>query len=140
MPYHRLKIRTIDYGYGTYFSGNELRNVKVIQSLDPLSAELQINTVDFTLDSKSSVEYSFQQRQPLEVYFNGELISFAYVKNANRKSAKLWEIQSDDYIGIMDSIPFTGGIYKGKNAVELMNEISAAAKIKFAIAKLVVCW
>lgn len=133
MPYHRLKIRTIDYGYGTYFSGNELRNVKVIQSLDPISSELQINTVDFTLDSKSSVEYSFQQRQPLEVYFNDDLISYAYVKNANRKSAKLWDIQSDDFIGIMDSIPFIGGMYKDKNAVELINEISTAAKINFSI-------
>ena len=37
LPYNRLKLRSIDYGYGTYFYGDELRNVKLIQEIDPIS-------------------------------------------------------------------------------------------------------
>ena len=70
MPKNRLKLRVIDYGYGTFFYGDELRGVKLIQEIDPISTKISINTADFTLDSRSDMEYSFQAKQPLSVYFN----------------------------------------------------------------------
>ena len=36
MPKNRLKLRVIDYGYGTFFYGDELRGVKLIQEIDPI--------------------------------------------------------------------------------------------------------
>ena len=92
MPKNRLKLRVIDYGYGTIFYGGELRNTKIIQEIDPISTQISINTADFTLDSKTNIEYSFQQRQPLSVYFNGELKATTFVKSAKRKARFLWEI------------------------------------------------
>ena len=133
MPYNRLKLRVIDYGYGTFFYGNELRNVKLIQEIDPISTEISINTVDFTLDSKSDIIYSFQTKQPLNVYFNGELKATSFVKTAKRKAKRLWDITSEDYIGLMDSITFFGGIYDNKNATELLQEIFSVAKIPYYI-------
>jgi hypothetical protein len=133
MPKNRLKLRVIDYGYGTFFYGNELRNVKLIQEIDPISTEISINTVDFTLDSKSDIIYSFQTKQPLNVYFNGELKATSFVKTAKRKAKRLWDITSEDYIGLMDSITFFGGIYDNKNATELLQEIFSVAKIPYYI-------
>ena len=134
MPKNRLKLRVIDYGYGTFFYGDELRNVKLIQELNPTSAEISINTADFTLDSKSSdTEYSFQTKQPVSVYFNGELKATTFVKKSTRKAKRLWSIQSEDYIGLMDSIPYYGGIYNNKNAVELLNDIFTVAKVPHSI-------
>lgn len=133
MPKNRLKLRAIDYGYGTYFYGNELRNVKLIQEIDPISSEISINTCDFTLDSKTDMEYSFQAKQPLSVYFNGELKATTFVKTSKRKSKQLWTVESEDYIGLLDSIPFPGGIYIAKNAVELLEEIFAIAKVPYNI-------
>lgn len=133
MPYNRLKLRVIDYGYGTYFYGDELRNVKCIQEICPISTEISINTCDFTLDSKSDIVYSFQAKQPLSVYFNDNLIATTFVKSAKRKAEKLWEVQSEDYISLLDNISFVGGMYTDKNAVELLTEIFTAAKVPYDI-------
>ena len=133
MPKNRLKLRVIDYGYGTFFYGDELRNVKLIQEIDPISTQISINTADFTLDSKTDMEYSFQAKQPLSVYFNGELKATTFVKKSNRKAKRLWSIQSEDYIGLLDSIPYYGGIYTNKNAVELLTDIFTVAKVPYSI-------
>jgi hypothetical protein len=133
MPKNRLKLRAIDYGYGTFFYGDELRGVKLIQEIDPISTQISINTADFTLDSKSDMEYSFQAKQPLSVYFNGELKATTFVKKSTRKAKRLWNIQSEDYIGLLDSIPYYGGIYTNKNAVELLTDIFTVAKVPYSI-------
>lgn len=133
MPKNYLKLRVIDYGYGTVFYGKELRNVKLIQELDPISTQISINTADFTIDSKSNIEYSFQAKQPLSVFFNGELKATTFVKSSKRKSKFLWEIQSEDYIGLLDSIPFYGDIYENENAVEIIDSIFKKAKVPYSI-------
>ena len=133
MPKNRLKLRVIDYGYGTFFYGDELRGVKLIQEIDPISTQISINTADFTLDSRSDMEYSFQQKQPLSVYFNGQLKATTFVKKSTRKAKRLWSIQSEDYIGLLDSIPYYGGIYTNKNAVELLTDIFTVAKVPYNI-------
>ena len=133
MPKNRLKLRVIDYGYGTFFYGDELRGVKLIQEIDPISTQISINTADFTLDSKTDMEYSFQAKQPLSVYFNGQLKATTFVKKSTRKAKRLWSIQSEDYIGLLDSIPYYGGIYTNKNAVELLTDIFTVAKIPYSI-------
>ncbi len=135
MPYNRLKLRVIDYGYGTHFYGNELRNVKLIQEMNPLSSEISINTCDFTLDSKSDMEYSFQDNQPLSVYFNGMLRATVFVKDSKRKTKRLWEVQTEDYIGLMEDIPFPGGVYVDKDVAELYNEIFACAKVPYRLSE-----
>jgi hypothetical protein len=133
MPKNRLKLRAIDYGYGTVFYGSELRSTKLIQEINPISSEISINTADFTLDSKSDIEYSFQTRQPLSVYFNGELKATVFVKSSKRKAKRLWQVQSEDYIGLLDGVYFEGGIYVNKNAIELIGEIFTKAKIPYII-------
>ena len=133
MPKNRLKLRVIDYGYGTFFYGDELRGVKLIQEIDPISTQISINTADFTLDSKTDMEYSFQAKQPLSIYFNGELKATTFVKKSTRKAKRLWSIQSEDYIGLLDSIPYYGGIYTNKNAVELLTDIFTVAKVPYSI-------
>ena len=133
MPKNRLKLRVIDYGYGTFFYGDELRNVKLIQEIDPISTQISINTADFTLDSKTDMEYSFQTKQPLSVYFNGQLKATTFVKSSKRQARFLWQIQSEDYIGLLDSIPYYGGIYTNAKAVEILADIFTVAKVPYSI-------
>ena len=133
MPKNRLKLRVIDYGYGTIFYGGELRNAKQIQEINPISVEIPINPFDFTLDSKTDMEYSFQAKQPLTVYFNGSLVSTNFVKKAKRKARFLWDIQSEDYIGIMDGVPYYGGMYFGADAYNLLVDIFTVAKVPYTI-------
>lgn len=133
MPYNRLKLRVVDYGYGTFFYGEELRNVNLIQEVNPISSEIAINTVDFTLDSKSDMEYSFQSKQPLSVYFNGTLRATTFVTQSKRKAKRQWGVMSEDYVGMLDKITFMGGMYENKNAVELLESIFIQAKVPYRI-------
>ena len=135
MPYNRLKLRAIDYGYGTYFFTDELRNIKLIQEIDPLSKSIFMNVCDFTLNSKTDMQYSFQSKQPLSVYFNNELKATVFVEKSVRKGARLWEIKSEDYVGILDGVKFMGGIYTEQNASELLETILTQAKVPFTIAE-----
>lgn len=133
MPYNRLKLAVIHYGYTTFFYGDELKNVRVMQQIDPISSELAINTADFILASKRNIDYSFQTKQSLLIYFNGELKASVFVKKSTRKAKRLWNVKSEDYIGLMDNIPYYGGIYTNKNAVELLTDIFTVAKVPYSI-------
>ena len=133
MPYNRLKVRAIEYGMKITFYGNELRNVSLAQEVDAISSKIPINTGNIVIDSHRNIDYTFQKRQPLTVYFDENLHATLFVKTANRQSKTLWSVQAEDYVGILDNIPFAGGIYKDKNAIDLINEISEVSKIPFDI-------
>lgn len=133
MPRNRLKLRVIDYGHSVTFYGNELRNVKLTQEIDPISSQIIINTADFDIDSKGDNDYLFQEKQPLYVYFNGQLKATTFVKYSRRKSRFLWNIQSEDYIGLLDGIPYYGGIYINANAIDILYDIFTVAKVPYSI-------
>ena len=133
MPYNRLKIQKIDFGIGTEFLGNQLKTVNIIQEVDPLSAEISINTCDFTLYDVSGVNHTFQEKQPVEAFFGDTLKSVTYVTSAKRLSKNLWKIESEDAIGLLETIIFKGGIYENKKAIELLQEISSLSGISFEI-------
>lgn len=133
VPFGRLIVNHLEYGIRAEFRENELRSAKVIQEIDPISTSVPINPFDFTIDSKKNIEFSFQTKQPVEVVFNGETKAVTFVKNAKRKSKTIWDIKSEDYIGLMDSIYFNGGIYTNKNALELLDEIFIVAKVPYNV-------
>lgn len=136
MPFNRLKVRAIDYGMKITFYGDELKSAKIIQEIDPLSSQISINTCDFEICSKRQIEYSFQERQSVEVYFNDKLRSTSFIKTAKRKSQNEWSVQAEDYIGIMSNSVFYGDVYSNKNAVELIEEIFNTANVPYHISDL----
>ena len=133
MPHNRLRLRAIDYGYGTIFYGKELRNVHLKQTVNPISSEIEIDSCDFILDSKSNMEYSFQKKQPLSVYHNGHLKATMFVGSSNRTSRSMWNVKAEDYIGLMDAVVFLGDIYVNKVAYDLLEEIFATANVPYKI-------
>lgn len=133
MPKNRLKLESVDYGYGTVFFADELRNVKISQYIDPISSEIKINTCDFTLDSHSDTVYSFQAKQPLSVAFNDRLLTTCFVKSSKRNARFLWNINAEDYISIMDNTPFVGGMYSDTAVSDILIDIFTAAKVPYRI-------
>lgn len=133
VPFNRLRLRQVEYGRGVTFENENIRSTKIIQEIDPISSQIAINTADFVIDIKSNIEYSFQAKQPLSIYFNDKLVSTTFIKSAQRKSKNLWNLKGEDYIGLLADIPFYGGIYANKNATKLIEEIFSIAKIPFEI-------
>lgn len=133
MPLNRLKLRVIDYGTGIIFLSKNLRNVKLIQEINPISSEIAISTADFTLDIEAETDLSFQNKQPLSVYYNGQLKATTFVQNFKRKSKNIWDFQTEDYIGLMNEITFYGRVYDGKPAFHLLQDIFDVAKVPYDI-------
>lgn len=133
MPQNRLKLRAVDYGYDIYLYGDELRSVKLIQELDPISSEIVINTADFTIDNQTDRKFLFQEKQPLSIYFNGKLKATSFVTSYKRKTKNLYQIQSEDYIGLLDGVIYYGDIYKDASIVDVLSDIFAVANVPFEI-------
>lgn len=133
MPFNRLRLHNIEYGYGVEFSGDELQSVRVIQETSPISDDLPISPLDFELKSDRGVEFSFQDRQAVETYFNGELRAKTFITDFKRKSKNHWSISTEDYIGLMETAPFKGGIYEDKLAIDLLKDVFETAKVPYTI-------
>lgn len=132
MPKNRLKVHELEYGFGAEFTGRELKGVKIIQQIHPLSSEIAINTCDFELVSVGGFEYSFQNRQEVKTYFNDELVGKTFVKDFKRKTKTQWSIKTEDYIGIMDGVQFLGGVYN-TFARNVLKSIFETAKIPYSL-------
>jgi hypothetical protein len=132
-PKTRLRLRSVEFGIKVGFGGDELRAVNVSQKSNLISSELPISSTVFVADSKLGVDFSFQEAQPVKTYFNDKLQSTTFVTKAKRQSKSIWNVSTEDYIGILENTPFVGGIYSKKNAVELLTEIFTKADVPFYI-------
>lgn len=122
-PYRHVKLRQILFGVSREFCREELRNVNVVQEVSIISSEVAVNTLDFTLDSRSSVEYMFQFKQPMYAYDGLKLIGVFYIKDSKHRADGLYDISCSDAIGILDDDPFPGGMYRAYPAKTLLEEI-----------------
>lgn len=134
MPHNRLRLRSIQYGATLIFGGDELTSVKLSNSISPISAEVPIGSCDFSLMSKRSYEYLFEEKQPLSVYLDDTLIATTYLKTAKRNSRRAWTIDSENCIGILEDTEFTGGIYVDASARALLDEIAERAGVAISLA------
>lgn len=134
MPKNRLKIKQFDFGTIRVYGNEELAGgVKLIEEISPISDELTINTLDFKLVTKDSLALFFQPKQPLKLEVDGNLQGVFFVREGKRTSAMKYSVKAEDYIGIMDSIYFKGGVYTSKNVLELIDEIMIACKVPYEI-------
>lgn len=123
LPYRYARVSQIIFGVIREFDISELRSVSIQQESDPISSELAISTMDWTLDSQEAIDYIFQQKQPVEAYDGSNLIGVYYIDTSKRKSTSLYDISCTDAIGVLDDGDFAGGMYSGKNAKALILEV-----------------
>ena len=81
-PYRYAKLRHVAFGVSRQFLRDELRDVRVVEEVSILSSEVSVNTLDFTLDSKSDVEYMFQFKQPVSAFNGEQLIGVFYINDS----------------------------------------------------------
>lgn len=133
MPKNRLKIKSIEFGSIIQFRASNVRKCSISQKTDPLSSKLEISTGNIILNVEPNSKHSFQNRQQLSIKNDDNLISELFIKSAKRISKWVWNIQAEDYIGVLDSVDFYGGIYNEQNAVALLVEILQKAKVPYDI-------
>lgn len=136
-PFARIKFRKLVYGAVILIEGREISNVQITQEVCPISTTLPISTADITLLVKSGADYKFTESQEIAVYDDSRLIGTFFIDEASRVTERQWRIRAQDYIGLMDSISFPGGMYEGWSGRDtvgtIANEIFNAAGIGYSI-------
>lgn len=132
-PYRYVFIRDFDFGIIRIFTEKEITDCGVFQEIDPISTELSINTMDFSLLNINELDLDFQKSQKCKVYFDKNIIGMFFIKKGTRESQYKYSISTEDFISILDNNYHFGGIYANKNAVELINEIFEGESIEVNI-------
>lgn len=140
-PYRFLKMQNIEYGYELIFTGADLIEAKVLEEVDPISSELRINTLDFTVydeDREFNIlnqkgKYSlFQSRQEIRAreIVNGETVEMGtfYLDGKESRSETEISFHAIDGVGIIDKSKFIKGrIYQNEKVSVIVSEIMESA-------------
>lgn len=122
-PYRPVFLTRIDYGVYRDFLSNETLDTNCIQEINAISENVSINTLTFTIRTRSNIPFDLQKKQRLGVYFNGDLIGNFYLKNGSRKNRTDYYFDSHDANGVLDGNEYAGGIYTGEKVPDVLDEI-----------------
>lgn len=124
LPGRRAKLEHIIFGVYRYFGMSELRSASIVNEMNLITTELPVSTMKWTLDSREDVNFLFQLKQPVEVQNDDHLLGVYYIDAYSRATARVYNIECYDALGVLDETPFPGGAYlSGKSAKTLINEI-----------------
>lgn len=123
LPYRYAKLSKIMFGVIRVFYREELRNVKITQEVSITSSEIAVNTLDFTLDSKTEIEYMFQKKQPVSAYDDNNLIGVFYLDKSKQRAKGLFDISCIDAIGVLDEDPYPARMCVSVPAKDLIEDI-----------------
>lgn len=126
LPYRYAKLEQILFGVYRYFGMTELRRASIVNEMNLIAAELPVSTMKWTLDSREDVDYMFQLKQPTEVWNDDHLIGVYYVDGYRRTAKSVYDIDCYDAFGVLGESPFTGGVYSGYSARQLLRDIVGA--------------
>lgn len=138
--YRYLRVEGINFGQLTYFTGADIKSAVVVEEVNPLSTELSIDTLDLKLYSSDAAfsiinpsgDYSIlQNKQPLDVYEivgnEQKYIGQFFLDEWQNPSNNEIEFRCIDMIGVLDSVPYLGGIWlTPTTAGALIEEIMTA--------------
>lgn len=122
-PQRYVKLQKIVFGVDRTFYRDELRNVRVTQDVSIISDQVSVNTLDFTLDSKSDIDYMFQFKQPVSSYDGDRLIGVFYIDDSDHIGKGLWKISCKDAIGVLDDDPYPARMLTNEPAEDLLEDI-----------------
>lgn len=124
--------RTIDFTLEDIESLNVLEEIRIVPSDD----SIPINTFDLSLlqNTDTDMDYIFQNRQNVDLYFNDELYGTFFIDNDNERTGKYkYHISAIDYKGILDTAIYYGGQYNNITAQELIDDILLNEPIPYII-------
>ena len=130
LPHRYARLSRVLFGVHRSFGMAELRAASAVNQLDLLSAELPVSRLNWTLDSREDVDYLFQLKQPVEVRSDGVLVGVYYVDGSSRTARHVYPVECCDAIGVLDEMPFDGGVYSGTSARALAAELASPFQVE----------
>lgn len=132
-PNQRLRLQSINFGSWVVFGSEKIKNVNVLQGYSPISENIEISTIDFTFEFNEHDIFDFSRKQPIVTRLNNDIIMETYISDIKRKSENVWQIKSEDAIGILDGVNYKGGMYENAVAVDIIEDIFKTAKLPVVI-------
>ncbi len=132
-PSSRLKLQSIQYGTISIIEEKTIKNMRVHQFVDPISTTIPTSTLDLSFLNTDQKNYNFAKREILRIINNGVLIGKYFIENAHQTSKLQWNIKAQDYINILESVEFEGGIYNQELALNILTNIFNKAKVPFTL-------
>ena len=132
-PYSRLKLRSIQYGSILIIDEKSIQNIRIHQAVSPISTTIPASTLSLSFLNSSNANYNFTERQSLKIIDNGVLIGKYFIENSKQTNKKQWNIKAQDYINILESTEFEGGIYADELALNVLTTIFNKANVPFTI-------
>lgn len=146
VPYRYLKLKRIVYGEEIKFTGSEIIQAGVLEEINPISAEISINTLDFQLYSEDArfsiinptgVFAALQNWQPIQAMENIDGVDrdmgTFYLKSWENVSENVAKLSGVDLVGMIDETYFLGGIYSGVSAGTIISAIMASANAQYTL-------
>ncbi len=135
-----LKLLEVLYGAQKIFEGQDIVSAKVLEELDPISAEITVNTFDFKLHT-TDAEFSMlnpkglysmlQQRQKIQAIgvvgaAEMDMGSF-YLSSWENGTENTVTMRAQDAVGLLESATYYGGMYTDIPASDLIADILDSA-------------
>lgn len=146
--YRYARLSNIEFDELTVFSGSSIKSAELVEQISPISIELPINTIDFTLFSDtgdfnvanpSGMYASLQNKEAIEIreLVNNSIVYIGtfYLDKWESKSINEAEFSAYDAIAILETFTFLGGYYGSPviNSEDLIDEIFTAAGIDYEL-------
>mgnify|MGYP001013365753 FL=1 len=135
-PYRYLKLPQLDFGQIKLFSGRDLINANILEEIDPISSELRINTLNFTLyseDAEFSSAIAARDSMLLYEYLDGvkKKMGTYYLDEWENEDEYNINMSTIDLVGVLDGTNFAGGTYSNVTAGFIINEIMMSANAEY---------
>lgn len=111
LPKKRCKVTYIGIGVVREFGLRELKSVKAIHEIDPISSTVPVNVLDVSVHSRDEVDYIFQKKQPVEAWDGSKLIGMYYIDKGERTGRLDISFSCKDAIGLYDLVEYEGGLW-----------------------------
>ena len=131
LPACYAKLSQVIIGVTRVFDMSQIRSARVVAQTDLLAQELPASVLEWVLDSSEDVEYIFQERQPFEVRCTGfgqqeessSTVGVYYLSDSRRTAKRIYSLNCEDAIGVLERDSFSGGVYNGYSARQLISDI-----------------
>lgn len=136
LPNRYLKLTEIKFGAVKIFDDDSVISAQILEEIDPTGAELSINTLEFTayttdfaLLDPNGVYAALQQRQAIGTKVDGSDFGTFFLDEPESEDDDTTTFKCIDFVGVIDTTTFMGGIYSNKLVGELVTEIMTSAEM-----------
>ncbi|WNX84358.1 hypothetical protein RWV98_17555 [Agathobaculum sp. NTUH-O15-33] len=112
----------ITYGNRT-FEDRDIISGECHLANDLMSASLEMNTLDFEVESNDTSLLAFTRNAPLTYYNDGRQVGIFFVQKIKRTAKTQYSFTCTSAMGLLDETDHYGGIYTGQTVAEVVADI-----------------